>query len=496
MPPEIGKDKEWQGAQASLKFFTTHFLKLQWNSHYEEWRQVIEKSDRVLVQAPRGSRKSYFFSLAYPLWRIIRGKTDILMVSDSEEQARKNLRVIRDTIDSNPALSPLMPSTKELWGTDQAQFRNGSIINIMGFGTSKRGEHPDLIINDDIESERNKMSREDKNRMFFAVIVGMAITGRTKILTIGTPVDFGDLLDQIEKKKDSCGIPVYSQWRRPALKAGVSQFPDLWSEKDLEFKRADMGSLDFAREMLLDRIDPATQPFKREYETTYKEAPPKERLARVVTVCDPAYSEKDGDFTAIVTVGFTHGNHAYVLEAKALRRENPGDIVDELMKTIGLYKPDAVGIERRKGEAVSFSFEERRTRENRWDFKYVELSHGGMSKDDNSRIGGLVPRWEARTIHVHPEMRQLFDQLYQFRLKDDSKDHDDLVDALAYCFSPAMAHPNAGKRHAQNDRDRNGQPLFQVGAPMLREPKISQEAAALRSLYGRLDRRIYDQAAA
>lgn len=491
MPPE---NREWEGAQASLKFFTTRLLGLQWNSHYEEWRDAVEKSDRVLVQAPRGSRKSYFFSMAYPLWRIIRGKTDILMVSDSEEQARKNLRTIRDTIDSNPSLSPLLPSTKELWGTDQAQFRNGSIINIMGFGTSKRGEHPDVIINDDIESERNKMSREDKTRMFFAVIVGMAIAKRTKILTIGTPLDFGDLLEQIEKKKDDQGNPIYTQWRRPALKAGLSQFPDLWSEKDLDFKRYEMGSLEFAREMLLERIDPATQPFKREYETTYKEAPIRERFARCVTVCDPAYSEKDGDFTAIVTVGFTHGNHAYVLEAKAIRRENPGDIVDELFKTIGLYKPDAVGIERKKGEAVSYSFDERRVRENRWDFKYVELSHGGKSKDDNSRIGGLVPRWEARTIHIHPEMKQMFEQLYAFRLKDDSKDHEDLVDSLAYCFAPDMAQPNAGKRHAPTETERL--PLFQVGNHTLTPAKVPKEGLMLRSLYARLDRRVYDEAAA
>lgn len=492
MPLDLGHDRAWEGAQASLKFFTTQFLHLQWNGHYEEWRKVVDGSDRILVQAPRGSRKSYFFSLAYPLWRIIRGKTDILMVSDSEEQARKNLRIIRDVIESSPALSPLMPSTKELWGTDQAQFRNGSIINIMGFGTNKRGEHPDLIINDDIESERNKMSREDKNRMFFAVIVGMAITGRTKIMTIGTPLDFGDLLDQLEKRQDDKGNPIYTQWRRPALKGGVSQFADLWTEKDLELKRFDMGSMEFAREMLLERIDPATQPFKREYETTYKEAPPRERLASVVTTCDPAYSEKDGDFTAIVTVGFTHGNHAYVLEAKAIRRERPGDIVDELFKTIGLYKPEVVGIERRKGDAVSYSFEERRTRENRWDFKYVELSHHGSGKDDTSRVGGLVPRWEARTIHVHPEMKQLLDQIYCFRMKDGSKDHDDLVDALAYCFSPDMAHPNAGKRHSPSNWEKTGRPLFRVGAhTSAPAPKLGPE-----SLWQKLDRRVYDRAAA
>lgn len=482
----------WLAAQGSLKYFTVKILGLEWNAHYGEWKKMIESGDRVLIQAPRGSRKSFFFSLAYPLWRVIRGKTEILMVSDSEDQARKNLRIIREYVDSRPYLAPLRPSTKELWGTDQAQFKNGSIINIMGFGTSKRGEHPDLIINDDIESERNKMSREDKNRMYFAVISGMAIANRTKMVTIGTPIDFDDILDQIEKRKDENGKPIYCQWRRPALVDGKSQFPDLWSESDLQFKRNEMGSLDFAREMLLDRIDPATQPFKRQYEMLYKESPDRQRYARVVTVCDPAYSAADGDATAIVTVGFTHGNHAWVLEAKEIRLENPGEIVDELFRTIAAYEPDAVGIERRKGEAVSYSFEERRTRENRWDFKYVELGHHGSGKDDRSRIGGLVPRWEARTIHIHAEMKRLLEEIYCYRLNDQSKDHDDLLDALAYAFHPDMARPNFGKRHTpQKKQQIMGNPLYRVGRQYPSDP-----TDVMAPLWKRLDRRQSDEVTA
>src|SRR4029079_17533460 len=98
-------------------------------------------------------------------------------------------------------------------------------------------------------------------------------------------------------------------------------------------------------------------------------------------------------------------------------------------------EPDTVGIEKRNGEIVSYSFEERRTRENLWNFRYVELTHGGQSKGNRVRwVGGLVPRWEARAIHVHPEQKNLLEELYQFLLDDSGQGHDDLVDALAYCF--------------------------------------------------------------
>lgn len=481
-------DNQWLLAQASLKYFTVKFLGLTWHSHYEEWRQILEEHDRALIEAPRGSHKTYFFSLAYPLWRIIRGKIDVLLVSDSEDQSRKNLRIIRDTVESNPYLQPLRPSTKELWGVDQAQFPNASIVNTMGFGTSKRGEHPLLILNDDIESERNKMSREDKNRMYWAVITGMAVNG-TKLALLGTPVEFGDILEQASRRKDDENKPIYYHWRKPASATHsplVSQFPDIWTNEQLRLKKAEMGSIDFAREMMLERIDPETQPFKKQYETLYEELP--SNFAFTATVCDPAYTEGDGDWTAIVTVKFTHGNHAYIAECKRIKRSDPGDIVAELIKTIKAQKSDAVGLPKKRGEAVSYSFNERRIREGLWDFKYVELPET-QGKAHKTRIGGLVPRWEARTVHIHKNMKDLLEEIYMFRL-DDSHPHDDAIDALAHCFNPEMAQPNGGRRRAQNPNEMKGRPLFRVGRGTFNQ----EQDRSMDPLWKRLDRRVSDAA--
>jgi hypothetical protein len=479
----------WLLAQASLKYFTVKFLGLTWHSHYEEWRDLVEQWDRLLIEAPRGSHKSYFWSLTYPLWRIIRGKVDILLVSDSEDQARKNLRIIRETVEQNPFLAAIRPSTKELWGVDQIQFGNGTIVNTMGFGTSKRGEHPLLILPDDVESERNKMTRDDKNRMYWAVLSGMAVRG-TKIALTGTPSEFGDLLEQASKRKNDDGTPVYYHWRKPVsekMEPLLSQYPDIWTDGELRKKKAEMGSIDFAREMMLQRIDPETQPFKKDFETLYDVLP--DRFAYTVTACDPAYTEGDGDYTAIVTVKFTHGNHAYIVEAKRIKRSNPGDIVDELFKTIAIQEPDAVGLPKKKGEAVSYTFEERRTRGNEWDFKYVQLPET-QGKAHKTRIGGLVPRWEARTIHIHKNMKDLLDEIYMFRL-DDSHPHDDAIDALAHCFNPEMVAPNGGRRHVPSKNQQMGRPLYRMG-----RGTFGQEKDDFAPLWKRLDRRVTDEAAA
>ena len=484
--------KFWRGCKASLKFFTTNALGLKWPEHYTEWEASVLANKRGLYEAPRGSWKTYFFSLAYPLWRILRGKTEVLLVSDSEGQAVKNLRLMRQTIESQERLAPMRPSTKELWGTDQIGFSNGSLVSLMGFGTSKRGTHPDIIINDDIEGENNRMSREDKDRMYFGVIAGMALP-HTEMYTVGTPMEFGDILEQLSQND------AYAKWRRAAERNGENQYKDIWTDDWLAFRKKEMGSLNYAREMLLQRVDPATQPFKTQYETLYSEVPT--RFQYIVTVCDPAYSENQGDYSAIVTVGFTGGNHAYVLESKALRREDPGAVVRELVRTIRAYAPQVVGIEKRKGDAISYSFQEARTRLNLWDFKYVELQSHGISKEKRiNMVGGLVSRWEARAVHLHPEMKLLRSQLYAYRFDDSSKEHDDLVDALAYCFHPDIIQPNSGAVGVPRDTEEasiEGKPRFQVGQETTWMPTEAFRWTATRtrtdygpSMVKQLDRRV------
>lgn len=489
---EVGPNREWFGAQASLKFLTVKFLRdpktgkpLEWLDHYNDWYDIVLHSKRSSAETPRGHGKSVFWSYAVPIWDVIRGKADFLLVSYSEDQVINLIRLIKSEIETNEFLTRIRPSTKEVWGANQLGFSDGGIVRGLGFGTSARGAHPKRIVGDDMLKDSGGMGSEDQERFWFGVISGMAMAD-TQIHAIGTPVHFLDLLMLLEKN------PVYKHWKKPAINEdGTPLCPRLFNREALEFKRKEMGSLNFAREFLLQRIDPSTQPFKTEFQTEYMEIPP--NFARIVTVCDPAYSENDGDATAIVTVGFTHGNHAYVLEAKKVRREDPGAIVNELFKSIDTWKSEAVGIEKRKGDAISYSFDERRTRENRWDFAYVELHHGGLSKGNRmNMVGGLIPRWEARTVHVHKGQTELLQEIYRFRFDDLTKGHDDLVDALAYCFHPDMAQPNTGQKHMPLPAtSRSGKSFYVCGQAAVKTKPVN----ALDSIFSKLDRRMGERAA-
>jgi hypothetical protein len=456
MLPRLTKDA-WLLGQASLKYFCIQFLGLHWPDFYGEWYELLEKHDRLHIQCARGHGKSILISMAYPLWKVIRGKWEGVIVSYSEDQAKRLITEIRSQVMSNPLLEPIRPTTSEDWSSDRVSFPNAAKLKAIGFGTSARGLHPDDIIVDDPLKDTGGMTAEDQERAYFGVICGMAMQ-HTRIAVIGTPVGHDDLLTKLEDPSRGYAFRKYQ-----AIKPdGSLLFPQLWTHEALEKKRREMGSIHFAREYMLERIDPETQPFKAQYETLYEEAPV--NFASVVTVCDPAYSESDGDETAIVTCGITHGNQAYVLEAKGIRREDPGRVVDELVRTIEAHKPGVVGIEKRKGDAISYTFNERRTRQNLWDFKFVELSHGGVTKANRiNSVGGLVPRWEARSVHVHRNQQKLLRQLYEYRF-DDSHAHDDLVDALAYCFHPDMVAPNGGRSFVpEYQMESFGKPYYAPG---------------------------------
>lgn len=487
---EVGANREWVGAQFSLKFFMTRYLHdpkngalMKWLPHYEDWYRIVREEKRSNVESPRGHGKSLFWSYALPMWDVIRGSADFLLVSYSEGQVVELLRMIRQEIESNDFLAPIRPSTREIWMADKLGFSDGGIVRGLGFGTSARGLHPKRIVGDDMLKDSGGISPEEQERFWFAVVAGMAMPD-TKIHAIGTPIDFDDLLSKLETN------PVYFNWKKPALINGEPMCPQLFTKESLEFKRKEQGGIQFAREFMLERIDPATQPFKRDYETTYTEFLPRASFASVSTVCDPAYSENQGDYTAIITNGLTHGNHGYLLKRSRIRRDQPGIIVQEMAKHITEWTPDAVGIKRRKGDAIAFSFDEWRIRNNQWNFRYVELKDT-ISKTDKSRIGGLVPRWEARSLHIHKSMDDVLKELYEFRL-DDSHSYDDMIDAWADCFSPDMVMPNGGKRHVPSRTEQQGRPLYQV-----RQGTFNQHRDdVFEPLWKRLDRRVGDSVAA
>jgi hypothetical protein len=95
------------------------------------------RSSRLALVAPRGSAKSTWVSLAYPLWAALnRHEPYILLISDSQGQARLLLEAIKRELEDNPALAQAYPAAcgqGSPWGQDRIRLANGVVLEALSF---------------------------------------------------------------------------------------------------------------------------------------------------------------------------------------------------------------------------------------------------------------------------------------------------------------------------------------------------------------------------
>ncbi len=424
-------------AQEDFKFFCIHVLGMTWAQHHDEWLYWIKNTNRLLIECARGHGKSWFLSRALPLWLAYKEiPTEILLVSYSEEQAVDLMRKIETEIKLNPLLAHLRPKQQTTWQTTLFTFESGVRIKAVGFGSSVRGQHPNWILVDDPLKDTGALAPEQQYDYFMGALSGTAIRD-TKVIVLGTPLDPGDLLSRLETN------PVYTFKAYPAFVNGEPLFPYLFQKDDLEFIKKEKGSLVFAREYLLQRIDPETQVFKDKYRTlndTFKFP----EFVCVRTLVDPAISEKEAACdSAIVTVGLDASNNLWELDTRLLHSDDTSAMLKEVLKSAQLFRAYSDYAVVFEGELFQklLTFEFRRMlTENNVDVKVIEVVHAGTT-GKHQRIQSLNPRWEARAIHLLPEsdlIRQFQD--YRPRAKNIRVD---ALDAFGWMTDERVCVPYA-----------------------------------------------------
>ena len=157
----------------------------------------LRRGSRLSLVAPRGSAKSTWVSLAYPLWVALhRYEPYILIISDSQAQARLHLEAVKQELEDNPTLAEAYPAAVgrgSPWGQDRIRLANGVVIEALGTGSKIRGrrnraERPSLIVVDDPENDNHVTSAMQRERSWswFNRAVVNAGTTETNILVLGT----------------------------------------------------------------------------------------------------------------------------------------------------------------------------------------------------------------------------------------------------------------------------------------------------------------------
>ncbi len=189
-------------------FFPEH-MALDSPPHHAEFLSALDPhktGQKINILAPRGSAKSTYMAVIYPLWRIyFRDCFDmmdmptsnfIVIVSRSEAIATARVHDIKHKIETHSDMQWLIPKNKRnSWGIKELITANNIKILPKGRGAQLRGAlfgayRPDLIILDDLDDPETVLNPDvrEKDQLWFDsdLIRCGRIDGKTNFINIDT----------------------------------------------------------------------------------------------------------------------------------------------------------------------------------------------------------------------------------------------------------------------------------------------------------------------
>lgn len=227
---------------------------------------------------------------------------------------------------------------------------------------------------------------------------------------------------------------------------GKLLFPQKLNRDFLDKTRRTMGSYLFANQYMNEVIPAEDRRFKPEWNKRWDQLPsPCHRFAFV----DPAIGQKEhNDYTAIVVIETSVDGNWYIRVANRYRI-TPTQIVEKLFELHKEFKLQSIGIEVvAYQEALLYMLDQEMKRRQQI-IPVTGIKRKAESKE--TRILGLVPRFEWGKIYLGAGMQDLEDELSMFPRSS----HDDLLDALCsleeIVFYPQKVQPKLEKPNSPND---------------------------------------------
>ena len=204
---------------------------------------------------------------------------------------------------------------------------------------------------------------------------------------------------------------------------GTLFFPERLSQQFLESQRRILGSYIFANQYQNEIIPLEDRVLKPEWIRYYSAIP--ERVTTFAFI-DPAISQADtADFTG-VTIVHCDVNGTWFVRLAQRKKLTPTQIVSLVFSLHDEFHCNAIGIEDvAYQKALLYMIQEESLRRNK--FPPVKGIHPGTDKTKETRIMGLVPRFEWGRILVN-QGQDDFEKEY---LEFPRSSHDDILDSLS-----------------------------------------------------------------
>lgn len=145
---------------------------VNWHTHGESIEVLECDAGRKVLVLPRGTFKSSLGCVGYPMWRLEKDP-DLTILLDSElfTNSKNFLREIKAHYASNNYIEIFGNRIGEKWGESEITVahrssttmrgrRKEASITVGAIGTTKVGQHYDLIIGDDYNSPKNSNDPE------------------------------------------------------------------------------------------------------------------------------------------------------------------------------------------------------------------------------------------------------------------------------------------------------------------------------------------------
>lgn len=398
---------------------------------------------KKLMQLPRNSFKSSVAQAFVPwlLWH----NQDLRIMLDSETLANSKLYLagIKDLIANNEMMrlicvdengDYLLEPNKKLSGgfvEDQVILLHRRKVGLKepsifcsGVDNARTGMHPDVIVMDDLVSERNVTTEQQlkKTEEHYKYSLSLLEIGGGLLFVIGTRYHMADLYGHLIESK------ALDTLVRPAVaEDGTLYFPTRLTKQFLADMRKEQGSYIFSCQYQLSPINPDDAMFSPEFVQYIDELPSRPAIRdRYITV-DPAISEKErADYSVIMVMGVDADKRRYV---EKVYREHitPLLLIDKIF-TVAQSTPllRKIGVETVAYQKMLIYVlkDEMRRRG-----KYLPIQELKADKDKIRRAGQLQPIWENGDVYLErSECADLKRELLEFPFSE----HDDTVDALAY----------------------------------------------------------------
>jgi predicted phage terminase large subunit-like protein len=420
--------------------------------------QFDPNRNKLLILMPRGTFKSSIVTIGFTLQYILNDPdARILIDSETYGKAKNFLAEIKGHLEDNAKYRAIFKHIHGVYPDDNK--KNPSVrwtdaavdlacrtvkkkepsISCSGVDRSINGMHFDLIIEDDLHSEKNVTNKEQIQQVIDHRKLANSLLdpGMPKI-TIGTRWDFQDAYnDVMTKQRDSYNIIL----RKAIEDDGSLLFPERLTHEFLAEQRRDQGSYIFSCQYMNNPVDDETATFKHSYMQNIEWDLVKDKPINWVVAVDPSSEGPYSDYAAFVLAGLDAEQNLYVRQIHRSKM-NYSDIITLMFDWYHRYQPRRMALETIATQSnIRYILNTEQKARGVW-LPVKEIKARSSTKED--RIRSLAPYYEyGRVFHVN-ECKQL-DEL-EYELTHFPKgENDDIIDALATVLE--IATPPTGRRN-------------------------------------------------